>query len=165
MLNSAGQFQVIIGTEVDTYYKALVEALNISETSKEQIKSAARSQMKWHEALLSHFAEIFFPLLPALISGGLILGFRNVLGDIAVADDKTGAALSRCERAVRFPLADWRSDLLLFAGGDLLVGGAQAGGTPILGIVLGITLVSPQLMNAYLIGSRAGSVELRLVQH
>jgi phosphotransferase system glucose/maltose/N-acetylglucosamine-specific IIC component len=28
-----------------------------------------------------HFAEIFFPLLPALISGGLILGFRNVIGD------------------------------------------------------------------------------------
>lgn len=34
--------------------------------------------MKWHEQLISHFAEIFFPLLPALISGGLILGFRNV---------------------------------------------------------------------------------------
>ncbi|BAN98762.1 hypothetical protein E05_39960 [Plautia stali symbiont] len=57
--NAAGQFQVIIGTEVDAYYKALVEVLNISETSKEQIKSAARSQMKWHKALLSHFAEIF----------------------------------------------------------------------------------------------------------
>ncbi len=42
----------------------------------------------------------------------------------------------------------------------------KMGGTPILGIVLGVTLVSPQLMNAYLIGQPgAGSVELRLVQH
>lgn len=40
--------------------------------------------MKWHEQLISHFAEIFFPLLPALISGGLILGFRNVIGDVPV---------------------------------------------------------------------------------
>ena len=27
-------------------------------------------------------AEVFAPLIPAIITGGLILGFRNVLGDM-----------------------------------------------------------------------------------
>lgn len=34
----------------------------------------------------------------------------------------------------------------------------KMGGTPILGIVLGVTLVSPQLMNAYLLGQQAPEV-------
>ncbi|MDI5448938.1 hypothetical protein MJL27_27075, partial [Salmonella enterica subsp. enterica serovar Anatum] len=37
---------------------------------KEQAKKAARQNMKWHEQLISHFAEIFFPLLPALCKPG-----------------------------------------------------------------------------------------------
>ncbi len=49
--------------------------------------------MKWHEQLISHFAEIFFPLLPALISGGLILGFRNVIGDLPMSNGQTLAQM------------------------------------------------------------------------
>ncbi|MGP0745522.1 hypothetical protein ACAG08_26900, partial [Escherichia coli] len=52
---------------------------------KGQGKKAARQNMKWHEQLSSHFAEIFFALLPALISGGLIVGFRNVIGDLPMS--------------------------------------------------------------------------------
>jgi PTS system trehalose-specific IIC component len=51
--------------------------------------------MKWHEQLISHFAEIFFPLLPALISGGLILGFRNVIGDLPMSN---GRRWRKCTR-------------------------------------------------------------------
>ncbi|MGV8617414.1 glucose PTS transporter subunit EIIB, partial [Pseudomonas aeruginosa] len=78
---NAGQFQVVIGTEVGDYYKALLPTTGQASDDKEQAKKAARQNMKRHEQLISHCAEIFFPLLPALISGGLILGFRNVIGD------------------------------------------------------------------------------------
>lgn len=122
---NAGQFQVVIGTEVGDYYNALLETTGKAYADKEQAKKAARQNMKWHEQLISHFAEIFFPLLPALISGGLILGFRNVIGDVPVGI---------CWSAVKM------------------------GGTPILGIVLGVTLVSPQLMNAYLLGQQTPDV-------
>ncbi len=74
---NAGQFQVVIGTNVGDYYQALIATTGHRSANKEQAKQAARANMKWHEQLISHFAEIFFPLLPALISGGLILGFRN----------------------------------------------------------------------------------------
>lgn len=86
---------VVIGTEVGDYYQALLATTGHSSADKEQAKKAARQNMKWHEQLISHFAEIFFPLLPALISGGLILGFRNVIGDVPMSDGKTWR---RCTR-------------------------------------------------------------------
>lgn len=90
---NAGQFQVVIGTEVGDYYKALLATTGQASADKEQAKKAARQNMKWHEQLISHFAEIFFPLLPALISGGLILGFRNVIGDLPMSNGQTLAQM------------------------------------------------------------------------
>ncbi|EEU9136261.1 PTS trehalose transporter subunit IIBC [Escherichia coli] len=128
---NAGQFQVVIGTNVGDYYQALIASTGQAQVDKEQVKKAARQNMKWHEQLISHFAEIFFPLLPALISGGLILGFRNVIGEAIFFYLPVGI----CWSAVK-----------------------KMGGTPILGIVLGVTLVSPQLMNAYLLGQQLPEV-------
>ncbi|MDU4364807.1 MAG: PTS trehalose transporter subunit IIBC [Klebsiella oxytoca] len=115
---NAGQFQVVIGTEVGDYYKALLATTGQASADKEQAKKAARQNMKWHEQLISHFAEIFFPLLPALISGGLILGFRNVIGDLPMSNGQTLAQMHPS----------------------------------------GVTLVSPQLMNAYLLGQQVPEV-------
>ncbi len=115
--------------------------------------------MKWHEQLISHFAEIFFPLLPALISGGLILGFRNVIGDLPMSNGQTLAQMYPSLQTIYDFL--WLIGEAIFfylLGRDLLVSGEKMGGTPILGIVLGVTLVSPQLMNAYLLGQQLPEV-------
>ena len=164
---NAGQFQVVIGTEVGDYYQALLATTGHSSADKEQAKKAARQNMKWHEQLISHFTEIFFPLLPALISGGLFLGFRNVIGDVPMSDGKTLAQM--------YPALKTVYDFLWLIGeaiffylpvGICWSAVRKMGGTPILGIVLGVTLVSPQLMNAYLLGQQVpGSVELRSVHH
>lgn len=90
---NAGQFQVVIGTNVGDYYQALIASTGQAQVDKEQVKKAARHNMKWHEQLISHFAVIFFPLLPALISGGLILGFRNVIGDLPMSNGQTLAQM------------------------------------------------------------------------
>lgn len=156
---NAGQFQVVIGPEVDLYYKELVKQTAISETNKEQVKAAARQNMKWHERLISHFAEIFIPLLPALISGGLILGFRNVIGDIPMSDGQT--------LVQTHPMWKTIYDFLWLIGEAIFfylpVGICwstvkKMGGSPVLGIVLGVTLVSPQLMNSYGLGSQIPEV-------
>ncbi|MHC5177509.1 PTS trehalose transporter subunit IIBC [Serratia rhizosphaerae] len=152
---NAGQFQVVIGPEVDDYYQALIASAGVNEADKEQAKTAARQNMTWSERAISHFAEIFFPLLPALISGGLILGFRNVIGDIPLSDGQTLAQSS----------AGWKTayDFLWLLGEAIFMFLPVAicwstvkkmGGTPVLGIVLGVTLVSPQLMNSYLLGQQ-----------
>ena len=151
--NNAGQFQVIIGTDVDRYYKLLTEQLNIDEATKEQTKAAAKQNMSWFERLISNLAEIFVPLLPALIAGGLLLGLRNVIGQMPTIDNKplihtfswlipiNDFLWLPCEAIFHFlPVAICWSTV------------KKMGGSPVLGIVLGITLVSPQLMNAYDLG-------------
>lgn len=150
---NAGQFQVVIGNEVEDYHKALLGLLGEgAAASKEETKKAARKNMKWYERAIAHLAEIFVPLLPALITGGLILGFRNVITDIKMVDGKPLTEVG----------AGWSTtaDFLWLIGEAIFhflpVGVCwstvkKMGGTEILGIMLGITLVSPQLMNAYLI--------------
>lgn len=152
---NAGQFQVVIGTEVDQVYKLLLEQTGQSEASKDDAKQAARQNMNMLERGISHLAEIFVPLLPAIITGGLILGFRNVIGDIRMFDGKTLVEISQFWASVHSFL--WLIGEAIFF--FLPVGVCwstvkKLGGTPILGITLGVTLVSPQLMNAYLIGKQ-----------
>ncbi|RKQ39265.1 PTS trehalose transporter subunit IIBC [Enterobacter sp. R1(2018)] len=156
---NAGQFQVVIGTDVGDYYQALIATSGHRTADKEQAKLAARQNMKWHERLISHFAEIFFPLLPALISGGLILGFRNVIGDLPMSNGQTLAQM--------YPSLQSIYDFLWLIGeaiffylpvGICWSAVRKMGGTPILGIVLGVTLVSPQLMNAYDLGTKIPDV-------
>ncbi len=77
---NAGQFRVVIGTEVGDYYQALLATTGHNAADKEQAKKAARQNMKWH-LFISHFAEIFFLCCCQRRSRGLILGFRNVIGD------------------------------------------------------------------------------------
>lgn len=150
---NAGQFQVIIGTDVDRYYQALIAQLGMGEMSKEEVKVAAKHNMAWGERLIANLAEIFVPLIPALIAGGLLLGLRNVIGEVQFSQQQTLVDLFPwlktlydflwipCEAIFHFlPVAICWSAC------------RKMGGSPILGIVLGITLVSPQLMNAYNIG-------------
>ena len=92
---NAGQFQVVIGTEVDQFYKLLIAETGVDGASKEAAKVAARQNMNVLERAISHLAEIFVPLLPAIITGGLILGFRNVIGDINMFDGKSLTEISK----------------------------------------------------------------------
>lgn len=156
---NAGQFQVVIGTEVDEVYKVLLEESGQSSASKDDAKLAARKNMNLLERAISHLAEIFVPLLPAIITGGLILGFRNVIGDIRMFDGQTLTEISQFWATVHSFL--WLIGEAIFF--FLPVGVCwstvkKLGGTPILGITLGVTLVSPQLMNAYLIGKEVPEV-------
>ncbi|WP_319371935.1 PTS trehalose transporter subunit IIBC [uncultured Ilyobacter sp.] len=156
---NAGQFQVVIGPGVSDFHKLFIAEAELSSMSKDEAKKAARKNMNFFERTISHLAEIFVPLLPAIIVGGLILGFRNVIGDIKMIDGKSLTEISQFWAGVHSFL--WLLGEAIFH--FLPVGITwsvvkKMGGTPILGIVLGITLVSPQLMNAYNIGKIAPEV-------
>ncbi|WJH96127.1 PTS trehalose transporter subunit IIBC [Serratia marcescens] len=152
---NAGQFQVVIGTDVGDYYQALIASTGVNEADKEQAKVAARQNMTWTERTISHFAEIFFPLLPALISGGLILGFRNVIGDIPMSGGQTLAQMHPAWKTVYDFLWLLGEAIFMFLPVAICWSTVKKmGGTP----VLGVTLVSPQLMNSYLLGQQTPEV-------
>lgn len=155
--STGGQYQVVIGQEVGDYYKILLQKTGLASVDKEQVKAAARQNQKWYESLISHMADIFIPLLPALISGGLILGFRNVIGDIKMFEDGTKTLVEISTFWASMHSFLWLIGEAIFH--FLPVGicwsiARKMGTSPILGIVLGITLVSPQLMNSYGLGSQ-----------
>ncbi|MDG2959686.1 PTS trehalose transporter subunit IIBC [Bisgaard Taxon 10/6] len=159
--STGGQYQVVIGQEVGDYYKILLEKTGLASVDKEQVKAAARQNQKWYENLISHMADIFIPLLPALISGGLILGFRNVIGDIKMFDDgtKTLVDISTFWASMHSFLWLIGEAIFFFLPVGICWSIARKMGTsPILGITLGITLVSSQLMNSYALGSQIPEV-------
>ncbi|MED3623926.1 PTS system trehalose-specific EIIBC component [Neobacillus thermocopriae] len=148
----AGQFQVIIGNEVASFYQEFIKIAGVSETSKEEAKVAAKQNMNWLQRMIAHLADIFTPLIPALVVGGLILGFRNVIGDIKLLEDGTKSIIEVSQFWAGVHSFLWLIGEAVFH--FLPVGitwsiARKMGASPILGIVLGITLVSPQLLNAY----------------
>lgn len=152
VFTNAGQFQVVIGSGVKDVYEEIIQSSNIKAATKEEVKSAAKQNMSFMERVVSVFAEIFVPILPAIITGGLMLGFRNIIGELAifgngketltqlypVLNEVNSFLWVICEAIFHFlPVAVTWSTVKKF------------GGSEVLGIILGITLVSPQLLNAY----------------
>ncbi|WP_413541135.1 glucose PTS transporter subunit EIIB [Streptococcus constellatus] len=76
---NAGQFQVIIGNDVPIFYNDFTAVSGIEGVSKEAAKAAAKSNQNPVQRVMTMLAEIFTPIIPAIIVGGLILGFRNIL--------------------------------------------------------------------------------------
>ncbi|WP_428910725.1 PTS trehalose transporter subunit IIBC [Niallia sp. Krafla_26] len=148
----AGQFQVIIGNEVSSFYNEFIQLAGVSDTSKDEAKVAAKQNMNWLQKAISHLADIFTPLIPALVVGGLILGFRNVIGDIKLLEDGTKTIIETSQFWTGVHSFLWLIGEAIFHFLPVGITWAVArkmGASQILGIVLGITLVSPQLLNAY----------------
>lgn len=157
---NAGQFQVIIGNDVPIFYNDFTAVSGIEGVSKEAAKSAAKSNQNPVQRVMTTLAEIFTPIIPALIVGGLILGFRNVLEGVhwSMLDGKTITEVSQFWSGVNHFL--WLPGEAIFQ--FLPVGitwsvSCKMGTSQILGIVLGICLVSPQLLNAYSVASTPAS--------
>ena len=85
----AGQFQVIIGNDVSVFFQDFTACAGIEGVSKEAAKEAAKDNQTWLQKLMSNLGEIFAPIIPALICGGLVLGFRNVIDSIAFFENGT----------------------------------------------------------------------------
>lgn len=148
----AGQFQVIIGNDVADFYNVFTALAGVDGVSKDSVKEAAKSNMNFAQRAMANIAEIFAPLIPALIIGGLILGFRNIIGDIKMFEEGTKTLVETSQFWAGVHSFLWLIGEAIFH--FLPVGitwsiTKKMGTTQILGIVLGLTLVSPQLLNAY----------------
>lgn len=154
----SGQFQVIIGNEVQEYYNEFTKISGIEGVSKEEVKQNAKSQQNVVQRIMSTMGEIFAPIIPALIVGGLILGFRNVIDSMAIVENgtKTLCQVSQFWAGVdKFLWLIGEAIFHFLPVGIVWSITKKMGTTQILGIVLGITLVSPQLLNAYAVASTA----------
>lgn len=152
----SGQFQVIIGNEVSEFYNAFTAYAGIEGVSKDAVKDSAKSNQTVLQRIMGALGEIFAPLIPALICGGLILGFRNIIGEIAMFDGKTLAETATFWQGVyNFLWLIGEAVFHMLPVGIVWSITKKMGTTQMLGIVLGLTLVSPQLLNGFQVANTA----------
>ena len=156
----AGQFQVIIGNTVNDFYNDFVAVSGIEGVSKDAVKSAAKQNQNRAQKIMSALAEIFAPLIPIMITGGLILGFRNCIDSMYLLENgtKTLVQVSQFWSGVDSFL--WLIGEAIFHMLPVCICWSvtkKMGTTESLGIVLGLTLVSSQLLNAYSVATTAAA--------
>ncbi|AGK95549.1 PTS system trehalose-specific EIIBC component [Clostridium pasteurianum] len=150
--SSNGQFQVIIGPGlVDKAYDILVSITGIQSATKQEIKDAAEDNLNIIQRLVKTLADVFIPILPAIVAAGLLMGINNILA---------GKGIFFANKSLIDVYTQWKdlSDVInLIANTSFtflpaLIGWSAVkkfGGNPLLGIVLGLMLIHPSLLNAY----------------
>ena len=154
----AGQFQVIIGNDVAIFYNEFTACAGIEGVSKDAVKAAAQTNQSLLQRIMGTLGEIFAPIIPALICGGLILGFRNIIGEINFLSGGTQSLADVSQFWAGMYSFLWLIGEAVF---HMLPVGIvwsitkKMGTTQILGIILGLTLVSPQLLNGFSVATTA----------
>ena len=77
-----GQYQVIIGPgDVNFVYAEIIKETGLKEVSTDDLKQIAASGKRFNPimALIKLLSDIFVPIIPALVAGGLLMALRNFL--------------------------------------------------------------------------------------
>ncbi|MEC1620682.1 PTS system trehalose-specific EIIBC component [Bacillus mojavensis] len=158
-----GQFQVVIGQgTVNKVYAELVKETGIGESTKDDVKKASEKNMNPLQRAVKTLSDIFIPILPAIVTAGLLMGINNIL-------TAQGIFFSTKSIVQVYPQwADLANMINLIAGTAFtflpaLIGWSAVkrfGGNPLLGIVLGVMLVHPDLLNAWGYGAAEQSGEI-----
>ncbi len=148
-----GQFQIIIGPgDVDKVYAELIKTTGLSEATPDDIKAAAVNGKKINPfmALIKVLSDIFIPIIPALVAGGLLMALNNVL---------TAEHLFMAKSVVQaYPALNGFAQIVNtmasapFTFLPILVGFSATkrfGGDPYLGAAMGMIMVAPDLINGY----------------
>jgi len=151
--NSNNQFQLIIGPgDVNKVYQELTNISGVQEVSKDNLKAMSEGQKKSNPimAFIKLLSDIFVPIIPALVAGGLLMALNNVL---------TSPDLFGPQSVVEmFPtIQDVASIINLLASAPfaflpILIGYSATkrfGGNPYLGAAMAMAMVMPDLVNGY----------------
>ena len=147
---NAGQFQIIVGPgDVNEVHKHLIAA-GAPEASKDDLKEIASKQGNIVSRFIKTIADIFVPLIPVLVGGGMLMAINSVLTSKGIFGPESFIAMHP-------EWADFADIINLlsaapFAFLPVLVGFSATkvfGGNPYLGLTMGAAMVSPALMNGY----------------
>ncbi len=144
----ASQYQIILGTGfVNKVYEVIMR--DNPQLGSVSSKDAAYEQMSLIQKASRLFGDVFVPIIPVLVATGLFMGVRGFLLSLGQEYSPTFLQMSRIVTDTAFAflpaLVTW-STMKRF------------GGSPVIGIVLGLMLVSPELPNAYAVA--AGKAEV-----
>lgn len=150
---NSGQYQVIFGTGTVNKIYSEVVGLGAQESSKGEMKEEAKKQGTAFQRAIRTFGDVFVPIIPVLVATGLFMGLRGLLTqpEILAIFGLTPESINANFLLYTEVLTD-----TAFAFLPALVAWSAFrvfGGSPVIGIVLGLMLVNPALPNAYAVAS------------
>lgn len=151
---AAAQYQIILGTGfVNKVYDVLVKENGDLNTGNN--KEEAYSQMTMLQKISRTFGDVFVPIIPVLVATGLFMGLRGLLQNLGIQMSDNFVLFSQVLTDTAFAFLP-----ALVAWSTM----KKFGGTPVIGIVIGLMLVSPSLPNAYAVaGGTAQPIYLSLL--
>lgn len=148
----AGQYQIIFGSgTVNKVHEQLTKQLGIGDVSKAEIAEAALVQQNLLQRIVKGLADIFVPIIPAIVAGGLLMGLYSMLTSIGFFWDNHSVVTKYPEIS---DLVDFINTIANapFVFLPVLLGFSATrkfGGNPFLGAALGMLLVHPSLSDGW----------------
>ena len=142
VFSNNGQLQLIIGTgTVNKVYDEFLTISGMSAATREEVKAAAAEKQPVFRRMVKALGDVFVPILPAIVASGLMMGLVEALGRAMPA----------------FAGSDWYGILDLFSNTaftflPILIAVSAArvfGGNIFLGVVIGMIMIHPNLINAW----------------
>ncbi len=146
---NSGQFQIIFGTGTVNKNFEEVVGLGAVEGLTGEMKEESKQQGNVFQRMIRTFGDIFVPIIPVLVATGLFMGLRGLLTQEQVL---AVFGMVPTDISPNFLLYTEVLTDTAFAFLPALVAWSSFkvfGGSPVIGIVLGLMLVNPALPNAY----------------
>ena len=145
-----GQFQIIIGPGLVTkVYDEFRQQTGLSEHSKEELKEVSADKLNPFQKLIKVLGDIFIPILPAIVASGLLMGLNNIFSNPGIFYEasflEVHSGWSGLANMINLIANNSFAFLIAIVGWSAV---KKFGGNPVLGIVLGLLLIHPQLMPA-----------------
>lgn len=156
---NAGQYQIILGTGIVNKVYAEIEQMNLKTLSKQEQDAIIKKQQKGIKRLMRILGDIFVPIIPVIAATGLFLGLKGCLFNNNVLA-LFGAVTSMIPGYIITLVNVLTETAFAFLPAIICWSAYKVfGGTPVIGMVIGLMLVSPILPNAYSVADPNSGIE------
>lgn len=155
---TSGQYQIILGTGIVNKVYAEAANMGLNTLSKKEQDEAAKNNEKGIKRMMRTLADIFVPIIPVIAATGLFLGLKSCLFNDNVLS-LFGASSAGIPEYVQTLVSVLTETAFAFLPAIIVWSAFHVfGGTPVIGLVIGLMLVSPILPNAYSVADPSSNV-------
>ena len=156
---TSGQYQIILGTGIVNKVYAEMQQLGVQTLSKKEQDEAVKQQEKGIKKLMRTLADIFVPIIPVIAATGLFLGLKGCIFNDNVLS-LFGASSADIPAYIQTLVTVLTDTAFAFLPAIITWSAFRVfGGTPVIGMVIGLMLVAPALPNAYSVADPASGVD------
>lgn len=156
---TSGQYQIILGTGIVNKVYAEVENIGVKTLSKKEQDEAVKNNEKGIKRMMRTLADIFVPIIPVIAATGLFLGLKGCLFNDSVLA-LFGLSSAHIPAYIQILVSVLTETAFAFLAAIIVWSAFKVfGGTPVVGLVIGLMLVSPILPNAYSVADPKSGVE------